>query len=100
MDDYVTCKSCQHVRYDWKYFPFNLGNQTSWMCDKVRTKEEVETNPITGKQFVKPPERRMCVVARGEYGDCGHEGKFWTPKHKRDIFKYIARAGEFAGKDQ
>lgn len=92
MSDFVTCKSCIHMRYDWKYFPFNVGNQTAWMCDKVKTKEERETDPITGKETIKPAERKMCVSARSEFGDCGREGKLWVPKREKDLFKYIKRS--------
>lgn len=100
MSDLISCKSCSHIRYDWKNFPINIGSPYAWHCDKVKTKEEVELDPVNGTEKFKKSERQSCIMARSKYGECGPEGKCWVPKHKNDIFKYIARAGNFASKDQ
>lgn len=93
MEDIVSCKSCKHVRYDWKNFPFNIGSIYAWNCNRVTSKEEVEFDPVNGKELVKPSARKICMSARSEYGECKPEGKFWEPKHKKDLFKYLKRVG-------
>jgi len=91
MNELVSCKSCMHARYEWKNFPFNIGSPYSWQCDKVKTKEEIELDPVNGKEILKKAERKLCMSARDKFGDCGPDGKFWEPKNKKDMFKYIKR---------
>lgn len=86
----VPCKSCVHVRFNWAN-PFSIGSQYAWVCNKIMSEEEIEINPIDGKEIRKKPERKLCASARGKYGDCGPEGKLWEPKKEKDFFIYLKK---------
>ena len=82
MSEQVFCKDCKHAKWrPWYLF--------SWRCHKQFIQQEVRIDPVTG------PSKRgghysSCIDMRGEGdGKCGPDGKFWYPKHKRDLFKLI-----------
>ena len=49
---------------------------------------ETKIDPVTGPITVKA-HYESCVMARLSFGPCGKEGKFWAPKNKPDLFKFI-----------
>ena len=91
MDNIVSCRSCSYIRFDWSHFPFSIGSQYAWKCDRVKTQEEIVLDPVYGRQIVEKPQRKLCVSARSKYGECGINAVLWEPKQKRDFLVYLKR---------
>ena len=93
----LLCKDCVH-----SFIPladrvvtivFNLGiaNQYQYMCKKSFKEELLEYNPVTGHKKAKAHYQR-CSAYRISSNDCGTEGKYWSPKHKKHLFLAITRS--------
>lgn len=82
--DLLLCKDCKHSR--WR--PWHA---LSHRCYRVRipavTKIDVVTGPIT-----TPAHYESCFSQRFDGDDnCGKAGRYWQPKHKKDLFKLIKK---------
>lgn len=88
----MLCKDCKHAFVPWYDYPNKLltpGYQ--WhKCKRSGKKSEVEFNPVTGGKTL-PPDYKNCYSERGHLGECGNEAKYWSPKHKKDLFKLLKR---------
>ena len=81
MSETVLCKDCKHAK--WK--PFKLY---TWYCHREIVPEKIEENFVTGHK-VTPAHYPSCSIERLSHSPCGKDGKFWTPKNKKDLFKLI-----------
>lgn len=91
MSDTIACKSCKHIRFDWTHFPFSLFSAYAWRCDRIRSEEQVVMDPVFGRKTIEKSERKLCVAARGKYGECGAEATLWEPKRRKDFLVYLKR---------
>jgi len=88
------CKDCKHCVMD-KYglitsFGGLLGVK-DWMfkCSKIVYPAKVVVNPVTGPEKIKE-KLTYCSIARNSE-NCGPNAKYWTPKHKKDLFKALTK---------
>jgi hypothetical protein len=90
------CKNCihSHIDLDDRLFGylFNFGQFSKhyYRCKKTLTKKHFNSNPVTGSERVET-HMEWCSVTRTNTEACGSEGKWWTPKHKKDLFKLLKR---------
>lgn len=47
-------------------------------------------NPVIGPVMVKE-KLTYCEIERGGAGECGRDGRYWMPKHKKDLLKFLAK---------
>lgn len=87
----ISCKSCDHIRFDWSHFPFSIGSRYAWRCNRLKTQEEIILNPVNGRNVIQKPVRKLCVSARDAYGECGANAVLWVPKRKKDFLVYLKR---------
>lgn len=91
-EEIVTCKTCVHCFVtEWPKF---MASEGDYRC-KLEWSGKQEVNIVTGKttdtrEFI-PCFRRRTLGYVGLDGECGKEGKQWTPKNKKDLFKLIKR---------
>ena len=93
----VFCKDCKHSFTPWAD-KFSIAESRYTMrCKLAFQPEEIDNNYVTGHKM-KPAHYETCAMARTSLlstdSKCGHEGKNWEPKHKRDLFKFIKHVGE------
>lgn len=96
MSEKVLCKDCKHSFRTISNFIFHGSSRYAWSCRKSFKPDNVEDDPVVGPKKVKGG-YDSCSVARignDQYKPlddhrCGENGRFWEPKHKRDLFKYI-----------
>jgi hypothetical protein len=81
MSELLLCKECKYAK--WRPWYLML-----WRCTRVKVAETVKVDPVTGPVVTKA-HYESCFSAR--YGDCGKDGKYWQPKHKKFLFKLIAK---------
>ena len=93
----VFCTDCVHsyYRYNPKALLHRLlvGRDANMYCRKSEEKY-TEFNSVTGKKRITAAYRTLmtCRMERQFINDCcGPEGKFWVPKHKKDLFTYLKR---------
>jgi hypothetical protein len=88
----MLCKDCKHAFLPWHDLPNWLffRNQYWYKCRRSGKTIEVEFNPVTGSKSL-PADYKSCYQERGFLGDCGKEAKYWSPKHKKDLFKLLKR---------
>ena len=88
------CKDCKHCVMDTFGWITTLGGRlgvADWMfkCSRIGQPAHVVVNPVIGYEKIK--ERlSYCSIARS-IGDCGPTAKYWTPKHKKDLFKALTK---------
>jgi hypothetical protein len=94
MSERVSCKECKYCKRDWfGTVPFMWGSPYFYKCTKSLKEEEVEWDPVTGKEIVTKKHYPSCPTMRSRFNDeCGEEGKYWEPKYEKDLFKYIKRS--------
>jgi hypothetical protein len=88
----VLCKDCKHSFRPLSNILFHGTSSYAYKC-KISFKEtHEEFDPVIGSKKIKG-EYQSCGIARIGRPDrddrCGEGGKFWTPKNKQDLFKYI-----------
>lgn len=97
------CQDCRHsfipvsqwffMPFSWVDRLFNNSDSDQWhyLCRKIVKEQRTEFNPVSGSKVLKR-EYQTCAFARGKYNEeCGHSGKMWAPKNKKDIFIYLKR---------
>ena len=88
------CKDCKHCVMDKFGRITTLGGLLGvedWMfkCSKIVYPARVVVNPVTGNEKVKE-KLTYCSIARNSE-NCGPNAKYWTPKHKKDLFKALTK---------
>jgi hypothetical protein len=88
----MLCKDCSHSFIPWYDYPSRwLSSGPFWYkCKRSGKKIEVDFNPVTGGKTL-PADYKSCHSERGYSGECGPSAKYWSPKHKHDLFKLITR---------
>lgn len=89
----VLCKDCVHSFYPW--YDFLYSDDLKYKCKKTYKPDSIEPSPVGGTRKVTGG-YDMCKYTRmrtGRDGDesCGPDGKWWEPKHKKDLFVYLKR---------
>ncbi len=92
------CKDCKFAvlpKTAYLSYIFDLGPPKShwYKCGKTGKRAVVEDNLVTGPQIVVK-DMDYCSTARirDDYNDrCGPDAKYWQPKHKKDLFKFLAK---------
>jgi len=93
MSEQVLCKDCKHSFRQFSEFP-QWGSGHEWRCRLNLIENEIVENRVTGNT-IRPAYYERCALSRLDYlgkdrpSTCGKEGKWWTPKNKRDLFKFI-----------
>jgi len=93
MSEQVLCKDCKHsFRTFGSIGLHGFKSEYAYFCRKSYQEKRTEPNPVIGSRLVEA-KYEGCSVARIGRPDrtdrCGETGKFWEPKNKRDLFKYI-----------
>lgn len=96
MSEKVECRDCKHAFRTFGDFFFHGNGRYAWRCRKSYKPDSTEYDPVVGVTKVKGG-YDSCSVARignnqfNKLPDtrCGEEGRFWEPKDKKDLFKFI-----------
>lgn len=93
----VLCKDCVHGFLKWRDLPGAWFDKTYYLyCKKAFVESKIESNPVTGDQLIPSHYQRAHAYRLRSYNDsserCGPDGKFWSPKHKKDLFILMKRA--------
>ena len=90
----VLCKDCKHSFRKLSEFP-QWGTGYEWRCRLNYIENEIIENRVTG-DTVQSPYYARCSTTRMDFLSkdrkeevCGKEGKWWAPKDKKDLFKFI-----------
>lgn len=95
IDSVLLCKDCVHSRisafdkYGSYIFEFRAPRAHSYKCAKTFSPPKDIINPVTGPDK-KKADMAYCATERN-HGECGPTAKHWVPKHKKDLFKYLAK---------
>jgi hypothetical protein len=89
-----SCKDCKHSTMHLSDKIFTLGGRigvidANYKCTKFPEAKTVVEDIVLGSKKVKA-KLPYCSIAR-RHGDCGLDGKYWSPKHKKDLFKMLTK---------
>jgi len=93
----VLCKDCVYGFVRWRDLPGAWLDKTYYLyCKKAYVESKIESNPVTSNHLVPAHYQRAHAYRLRSYNDskerCGPDGKFWSPKNKKDLFILIKRA--------
>jgi len=94
IDPVLLCKDCKFSKMNVANRIFTLGGLVGtesfmYKCTKnVKPARDV-IDPVIGPEHIKA-EMNYCETER-KHGDCGPTGKYWLPKHKKDLFKALTK---------
>ena len=92
----LLCKDCKHSFRPWYEDLLRVNPKYSLRCRLSYKAEVIEKDYVVGHK-IKAPEYELCSSARYKYSsperdtNCSEQGRFWQPKHKRHLFKLIAK---------
>jgi hypothetical protein len=92
----LLCKDCKHSFQNWYERAVFADLRYTLRCRLSYKTEVIEKNYVVGHKM-KKPEYELCSSARYSYlskekdVNCGEQGRFWEPKHKKGLFKLIAK---------
>lgn len=88
----LLCKDCAYSFVPWiDKISMLISPSAYWhKCRRTGKVVEVNFNPVTGGKKL-PADYQSCSSERGYSGSCGKDAKYWTPKHKHDLFKLLTR---------
>ena len=94
IDPVLLCKDCKFSKMSLanRILTFNgvVGAEGfMYRCTKTFKPDRNVIDPVVGPKRVKP-ELSYCETER-KHGDCGPTAKYWTPKHKKDLFKMLTK---------
>ena len=96
----VLCKDCKHSFRTFSNWMAHGSASFAYSCRKAYKPEHDEPDPVLGSVKVKA-KYDSCGVARIGRPDrddrCGEVGKFWEPKDRKNLFKYIKHLGHMHG---
>ena len=88
----LLCKECKHSFTPWSEW---LLSGRMIRCRLALRPAEIKFEPVRGS-YTEPEYYERCASERlslhmnsGEH--CGPRGRFWEPRHKRHLFKLIAK---------
>jgi hypothetical protein len=92
MTDKVLCKDCKHSFRKFSDWLWHGESSFAYSCRKSFRPTHDEPDLVLGSKKV-PAKYESCGIARISNPNldyrCGEEGKFWQPKNKKDLFKFI-----------
>lgn len=90
-EELVTCTTCKFYNENWILTILSFGKEKGdyAKCNRIVEMTSI-VDPVTGKIKKKKASTHSsyCSIER-EHGPCGIDGQFWTPKHKKDLFKLL-----------
>lgn len=98
MSSEYLCKECKHsFRTIGSFLTF--GSSTyAWKCRKSYMSDQVEHDPVTGPKKIKAAYETCSVSRIGNEkftslasNRCGEDARFWEPKNKDGLFKFIKK---------
>jgi len=86
------CKDCKHsfVSLTDRIVSFGFPDSFSYKCRKSYKPASIEGDPVVGATKVAGG-YETCRLTRLSSAICGHQGRLWSPKHKKDFFKLITK---------
>jgi len=102
MSEYL-CKDCKYSNIPLMTkignIIFFLKNEDfEYVCTRSRTIPVVKHSPVVGtfiqkpiRDYVRCHEERQDAKYLDKEDSCGPNGKYWTPKNKNDLFKYLKK---------
>ncbi len=92
MNETLLCKDCKHSFREWN--DWWLPSSIALRCRLKRVEAKTTVDPVTGPKHEEAYWER-CSVARQTWSskpdNCGEVGQHWQPRHKKGLFKLIAR---------
>jgi hypothetical protein len=95
MSEQVTCLSCKHRKLHSFLDHFASAERQRYIgyCEKVFMPAHEKFDPVIGNIKVEA-KYETCGMARLDKLNkqtelCGPEGRWWEPKDKKDLFKFI-----------
>jgi hypothetical protein len=93
MEQTLLCKECRHSfkqLSEW-FFPENI----SLRCRRAFHPAEIKIDPVTGPKqepeyYDRCSTQRLSLL-RQDQEHCGPKAVFWEPRHKKGLFKLIAK---------
>ncbi len=93
----LLCKDCKYCKPSpvdriesiFSFLPTKPGNFQK--CTKFPQELPDRHDDLVSGHVSTKIEYHYCSTSRGHYGSCGPEGKFWSPRHKKDLFKLITK---------
>lgn len=94
IDTVYLCKDCKFSTMSVGNRIFTLNGPVGakgymYKCTKTYTPAHDRIDPVVGSEHIKSS-ITYCQVER-KHGDCGPTAKYWTPKHKKDLFKMLTK---------
>lgn len=91
--DRLACIDCVHCTIGfWAWF-FNLFPPKlnhDYKCRAILKNSSIDFDPVFGDKKGRES-YTQCITNRNSDGVCGPKGKYWTAKHKRDLFKMLTK---------
>ena len=89
-----SCKDCKYSTMSMVDRIFTLNGRiavydSNYKCSKFPEAAKVVENMVLGPCKVKA-KLPYCEIVR-RHGECGQDGKHWTAKHKKDLFKMLTK---------
>lgn len=95
-DTEYLCKDCKHsyinplAKIGSYMIEFKKPAALWYSCTRSPTPARERFNPVTGPSVMKKIVP-FCELEREHGRSCGPEGKHWTPKRKKDLFKMLTK---------
>lgn len=98
IDEVYLCKDCKFSKMDLTNNILTLGGRIGaksfmYKCSNAIKPAHEIIDPVRGPEQIKSA-MPFCTVERlsnHQNDKCGPTGKYWTPKHKKDLFKALAK---------
>ena len=92
MNETLLCKDCKHSFRQWS--EWWVPQRVALRCRLAFVPKQTKVAPVTGPN-VDPAHYETCAMSRNDWlskkDNCGPQGRFWEPKHKKGLFKLIAK---------
>jgi hypothetical protein len=100
MMEQVFCKDCKHSFRTFSNWMAHGSSSFAYSCRKAFKPEHTELDPVLGSKKIAA-KYESCGVARignpKRDDRCGEAGRFWEPKDKKNLFKYMKHLGNVHG---
>jgi hypothetical protein len=93
-NDVLPCKECKHSTMLMVDRILTFGGRVgvhdvNYKCTKFPEAKTIVEDIVLGSKKVKA-KLPYCQIVR-RHGECGLNGKYWAPKHKKDLFKMLTK---------
>lgn len=98
IDPVYLCKDCKFSKMSIANTILTFGGRMGakgfmYKCSNAITPAHEIIDPVHGAERVKAA-MPYCTIERGtDFNNtkCGPTGKYWAPKHKKDLFKMLTK---------